>query len=63
MAAQILVAESQYSGKYVALASFANNSVVASGKDPMKVMKAAQKLGCASPVITFVPKKSEVFVY
>ena len=45
MKSQALVAEKKYEGKYVALESFTNNRVVASGKDPLRVMTAAGKTG------------------
>ena len=63
MDAQVLVRDKKYSGKYVAMVSFTNSDVVASGKDPSKVMTSAIKKGYESPVVMYVPEKAEVFVY
>ncbi len=52
----VLVKEKRYEGKYVAMKSFTNHQVVASGHDPQEVMKAAVRKGAKHPVIVFVPK-------
>ena len=63
MAEHILVAEDKYDGKYVALRSFTDSEVLASGDDPIKVMKAAKEQGAASPVLFYVPERDMTFVY
>lgn len=63
MTEHVLVAEDKYDGKYVALRSFADGEVVASGDDPVKVMEAAREQGVASPVLFFVPEHDMTFVY
>lgn len=63
MNAQVLVRDKKYSGKYVAMVSFSDSKVVASGEDPSAVMVAARKKGHDSPVVMYVPEKAEVFVY
>ncbi|TAL17718.1 hypothetical protein EPN96_04130 [bacterium] len=63
MDAQVLVKDKKYSGKYVAMVSFYDSEVVASGKDPSAVMASARKKGYESPVVMYVPEKSAVFVY
>lgn len=52
----------QYSGKYVATSSFNDSKVIASGTDPHKVIKQAEKQ-CSSPVVFFVPKENAIHIY
>jgi hypothetical protein len=63
MNAQVLVTDKKFSGKYVAMVSFTDSKVVASGSDPAKVMLSAVKKGLESPVVMYVPERAEVFVY
>jgi len=63
MSRSALVANKKYEGKYVAMESFVNNRVVASGKDPMRVLAAATKTGVTEPVIVFVPKENMAYIY
>lgn len=63
MTAQVLVGNTKFSGKYVAMVSFTDNKVVASGNDPSKVMNNAIKKGHNAPVVMYVPEKAAVFVY
>lgn len=52
----------KYRGKFVATSSFNDNSVIASGVDPQKVIEKAEET-CDSPVVFFVPEKNTVHVY
>lgn len=52
----------KYRGKFVATSSFNDKKVIASGTDPQKVIKDAEKK-CDSPVVFFVPKKNAIHVY
>jgi hypothetical protein len=52
----------QYRGKFVATSSFNDKKVIASGKDPQKVIESACK-HCESPVVFFVPKKNAIHIY
>ena len=60
---QTLVTSKKYSGKYVALKSFKENKVVASGKRPEDVLNRASLKGCKQPVIIFVPANNVTHVY
>jgi hypothetical protein len=51
----VLVSEKKYEGKYVALESFSNYRVVASGDDPAQVTKLAEEMGASQPVVLFIP--------
>jgi len=63
MKCPVLVSEKKYSGKYVAFQSFNDRTVVASGKDPEKVMASALKKGIVAPVIVFIPEENQACVY
>ena len=52
-----------YGGKYVAMKSFDNHKVVASSKDPFKVVEKAKKCGIKNPVVVFVPKVKSIQLY
>ena len=60
---QVLIAEEGYEGKYVALRSFLDRSVIASGNDPKIVMAQAHEQGINNPVLFFVPEQDATFVY
>lgn len=59
----VLIAEEGYEGKYVALRSLVDRTVVASGDNPKIVMKKARQKGCTEPVIFFVPEHNISLVY
>ena len=50
-------------GKFVALRSFTDNTVVASGTDAGRVMQAAKRKKVKSPVVMFIPAKKMVCMY
>jgi hypothetical protein len=60
---QVLISEEGYEGKYVALRSISDRTVVASGDDPEAVMQEARERGVANPVIFFVPSHDITLVY
>jgi hypothetical protein len=60
---QVLITEEGYEGKYVALKSLLDRTVVASGNNPKVVMEQAHKKGCSEPVIFFVPEHNISLVY
>jgi hypothetical protein len=58
-----IVPDKKMLGKFVALRSFADNTVVASGMDAGRVMQTAQHKGVESPVVMFIPPKKMVCMY
>jgi hypothetical protein len=58
-----LIEESGYEGKFVALPSFLNRVVIASGDDPKEVAEKARKAGHEHPVIFFVTESDISLVY
>lgn len=64
MACNPLVKDShKYVGKYVATRGLNDNTVVASGKDPIKVSEAAAAKGFGDGLVIFVPPKGAVHIY
>ena len=63
MSDNILVKDKKYEGQYVAMKSFVNREVVASGDDPVKVMNEAKDKGVMSPFLHYVPRGDITFVY
>jgi hypothetical protein len=63
MPKQVLITEEGYEGKYVAMRSMSDRTVIASGNDPDAVMKQAHKKGVTDPQIFFVPSRGITLVY
>jgi hypothetical protein len=59
----VLIKESRYEGKFVAMASFKDRKVLASGNVAEKVFERARKKGFSSPVIFYVPKQTETNIF
>lgn len=57
------ISRKEFGGKYVATKSFDSNEVIASGKDPSKVLKEATKQGIDDPVINYIHKEGVVCIY
>ena len=58
-----LIKDERYSGRFVALKSFDDKTVIADGKDPREVLEKSVKKGYKNPVILFVPVKDMVQIY
>lgn len=60
---RVLITEEGHEGKYVALRSLVDRTVVASGDNPETVMEQARQKGCSEPVIFYVPEHNISLVY
>jgi hypothetical protein len=60
---KVLIVEEGYEGKYVALRSTVDRTVIASGDDPRVVMKEAHQKGSAEPLILYIPEHTISLVY
>lgn len=60
---QVVVAQDGHEGKYVALRSYNDRTPIASGTDPIEVIRDAVCKGVAEPVIFFVPDKDKACLY
>jgi hypothetical protein len=63
MQEQVLVTDKKYEGKYVALASFMDNTVLAWGDDPEEILKPAHAAGARDPVIVYIPQSGITCIY
>lgn len=60
---KVLVRSHKYDGKYVALKSEVDNTIVGSGSTPEEALNDAKGKGVSNPFILFVPDKDLVHIY
>ncbi|MFA5144035.1 MAG: DUF5678 domain-containing protein [Candidatus Omnitrophota bacterium] len=60
---QTLINSNNYDGRYVALKSFKDHTVVGDGDTPKEAHDKAVGKGIKAPVITFIPLKDMVQIY
>ncbi len=60
---QVLVTDKKYEGKYVAFDSSKGKKIIASGRNPGKLIEKARRLGVSIPAIVFVPKGNAAYIY
>lgn len=60
---QVLVTEKKYEGKYVAFNTAEGKKIVASGRNPGKLIDKVRKMGVSIPCIVFVPKGNTAYIY
>ena len=60
---RVMVNNRKYIGKYVAMKSFNNRTIIASGKDPIDVMGRAERKGFPDPLVIFVPPKGMANIF
>jgi len=60
---QTLLHGTQYNGKYVAMKSVNDTTVVGDGRTPQEAYEMAVKKGYPNPVMTFIPTKGMVQIY
>lgn len=60
---KILIANEKFNGRYVAMKSFEDSTIVGSGDDPAQALKDAEEKGFEDPVVLYVPEKGLVHIY
>ena len=60
---KVLIKTDRYNGRYVAMKSFEDHTVVGSGEDPQTALKEAAEKGIKDPVIVYIPEKEMVHIY
>ena len=60
---QTLIQSSNFSGRYVAMKSFQDHTVIGDGATPKEAYDKALQKGCKEPVVTFMPTKDMVQIY
>ena len=58
-----LVTEGGYEGKYVALRSPSDNTIVGSGNTPEEASNLAHANGCAAPILPYVEESNIAQIY
>jgi hypothetical protein len=60
---KILVTTEEYNGRYVAMKSFDDNTIVGVGDNPEQALKEAESKGFKNPVLLYIPEKDIVHIY
>jgi hypothetical protein len=60
---KILVTTNEYNGRYVAMKSFDDNSIVGVGDDPERALKDAEAKGFKDAVLLYIPEEDVVHIY
>ena len=59
----VLVNTNEYDGRYVAMKSFDDHTIVGVGDDPEAALNDAISKGYKNPVLLYVPEKEVVHIY
>jgi len=60
---RVLVTTDEFNGRYVAMKSVDENTIVGVGEDPGKALKDAESKGFKDPVLLYIPEKDLVHIY
>ena len=60
---RLLPATTGFNGRYVAMKSFEDNTIVGVEDNPEKALKDAEMKGVKNPVLLYVPEKDTVHIY
>ena len=60
---KLLVSSEEYNGRYVAVKSFNDNTMVGVGDDPERVLNDVERKGFKNPVLLSMPEKDVVQIY
>jgi len=60
---RILVTTDEFNGRYVAMKSVEDNTIVGVGDDPEKALREAEEKGFKNPVLLYIPEKDLVHIY
>ncbi|MBM4350126.1 MAG: hypothetical protein FJ106_09615 [Deltaproteobacteria bacterium] len=60
---KILVTTDEFNGRYVAMKSIEDNTIVGVGDDPEKALREAEEKGFKNPVLLYIPEKDLVHIY
>lgn len=59
----VVLHTNEYDGKYVALKSFEDYTVVGAGDDPQSALNDAKAKGFEDPVLFYVTETDKVYIY
>jgi len=59
---KLLINTDEFNGRYVAMKSFDDNSIVGIGDTPEEALKDAERNGFKDPVFLYIPEKDVVHI-
>ena len=60
---KVLVTTDEFNGRYVAMKSFNDNTIVGVGDDPEEALRDAEAKGFKNPILLYIPEKDIVHIY
>ena len=60
---KILVTTDEFNGRYVAMKSVDDNTIVGVGEDPENALREAEEKGFRNPILLYIPEKDLVHIY
>jgi len=60
---RVLINSDKYTGKYVAIVSAEDNTIIGSGITPQEALTAAENKGFKNPFLFYVPADNLVHIY
>jgi hypothetical protein len=60
---RVLINSDKYTGKYVAIVSAEDNTIIGFGSTPQEALTAAENKGVKNPFLFFVPAEDLVHIY
>ncbi|HYA91593.1 MAG TPA: DUF5678 domain-containing protein [Thermodesulfobacteriota bacterium] len=60
---KILVTTDEFNGRYVAMKSVDDNTIVGVGDNPEKALREAEGKGFENPILLYIPEKDLVHIY
>lgn len=60
---KVLVTSNEFNGRYVAMKTFEDNTIVGVGDNPEEALKDAEGKGFKDPVILYIPEEDVVHIY
>ena len=60
---KILVTADEFNGRYVAMKSVDDNTIVGVGDDPENALREAEEKGFRNPILLYIPEKDLVHIY
>lgn len=60
---RILVTTDEFNGRYVAMKSVEDNTIVGVGDDPERALMEAEEKGFKNPILLYIPEKDLVHIY
>lgn len=60
---KLLINTDEFNGRYVAMKSFDDNTIVGVGDNPEEALKDAERKGFKNPILLYIPEKDLVHIY